>query len=294
MAAADYELKKKSEKTLTKKTKISFYPYLYAVAAVLVVATSLTAYNALKPQDTTDNAIVAQSGNDKIVISENSIPKKEEITKNTLKEENKVALEQNNVPVKSNKKITEDSLESAKEEQKAVTILFNVNHIKNDDTALKSRSAPLIVSDISQNEEELINHSIYEELSKEQYESYIGFSPEKAVIVPDDMTLFPKEDFSIEKNLETGEIINDENTYYFENSFERFMMIATTKKTNEIDSFLNDETYQKSVINDNNFVITLNEGIYNAYLKRNDIGIKITAGKIEEKELENTIKSLLE
>ena len=60
------------------------------------------------------------------------------------------------------------------------------------------------------------------------------------------------------------------------------------------DSFLNDETYQKSIINDKNIVITLADGIYNAYLKRNDVGIKITAGKIEEKELENTIKSLLE
>lgn len=288
IATADYELEKKNKSKSKTKTKISFYPYLYAAAAVLLFVTSLTAYNALKPQSQINNTSVLEKENDKIVVSENINAVKEEneeneITKNDVEEEYKA-------PINNDKKITEDSLEKTKEEQKPVTVLFNINHIKTDNSQ-QSRSLPLVVS---QNEEEIINHSIYEEMTREDYESYMGFSLTDAVIVPQDMVLYPKDDFSIEKNSETGEIINDENTYYFENSFERFIMIATTKKTDEIDSFLNDETYQKSIINDKNIVVTIVDGIYNAYLKRNDVGIKITAGKIEEKELENTIKSLLE
>ena len=283
IATADYELEKKNKSR--SKTKISFYPYLYAAAAVLLFVTSLTAYNALKPQNEINNTVV-ENKNNQIAVSENIDVQKEEekeIIKNDVEEKNKVS-------VNNDKKITEDTLEKTKEEQKPVTVLFNINHIETDNS-IHSRSLPIIVS---QNEEEIINHSIYEEMSKEDYESYMGFSLTETVIVPQDMVLYPKDDFSIEKNSETGEIINDENTYYFENSFERFIMIATTKKTDEIDSFLNDETYQKSIINDKNIVITLVDGIYNAYLKRNDVGIRITAGKIEEKELENTIKSLLE
>ncbi len=284
IATADYELEKKNKS----KTKISFYPYLYAAAAVLLFVTSLSAYNALKPQNITNNTSFVQKENDKIVVSENINAEKEEkvekeIVKNDVEEKNKV-------PVNNDKKITEDTLEKTKEKQKPVTVLFNINHMETDNS-IHSRSLPIIAS---QNEEEIINHSIYEEMSKEDYESYVGFSLTETVIVPQDMVLYPKDDFSIEKNSETGEIINDENTYYFENSFERFIMIATTKKSDEIDSFLNNESYKKSVINDKNIVITLADGIYNAYLKRNDVGIKITAGKIEEKELENTIKSLLE
>ena len=285
IATAEYELEKKKHRT--KKTKISFYPYLYAAAAVLLFVTSLTAYNALNPQSQTNNTSIVEKENDKIVVSENITPEKaeeeKEIIKNDVRKEYKA-------PINNEKKVTEEYSEKTKEEQEPVTVLFNINRIETDNS-IQSRSLPLVVS---QDEEELINHSIYEEMSKEDYESYIGFSLTDTVIVPEDMVLYPKDDFSIEKNSETGEIINDENTYYFENSFERFIMIALTKKSDEIDSFLNDETFKKSVINDKNIVITLNEGIYNAYLKRNDVGIKITAGKIEEKELENTIKSLLE
>ncbi len=311
IATADYELKKKNEKALAKLAKdekhkkISFYPYLYAAAAVMVIATSLTAYNALNPNDNRNYGTLLQTENESEEKNEIKLSEKNEVanipeekTKKTDEavqevhqaEKAQEAQEAREIKKVQNAQDATFSPEAEEEKIDSVKVLWNVNNIT-PDTAVQSRSVPLIAS---HNEDMKTNESLYEEISKEEYESYIGFSPEEKAAIPEDMKLYPTDNFVIEKDSQTGEILNDENTYYFESSFDRFIMITTTKKTNEIDSFLNNENYQKSVINDENVVITLNESIYNAYLKRNDTGIKLTAGKIEEKELKNTIKSLLE
>ncbi len=307
LATADYELRNKKESAKltknTKHTKKSFYPYLYAAAAVMVITTSLTAYNALKSEDTLNQASVLQ----KEEKNEIKLAEKNETTEEKAQEKTKESVEEVNTYNKAQKNVTDETKKLSKDEtvqnevfapetealSDSITVLWNVNTVQDfqNDAAIQSRSAPLVASGSAAKE---VNQSIYEDMTKEEYEGYLGFSPEEIADIPVNMALYPTDSFVIEKDSQTGEILNDENTYYYEETYERFIMITTTKKTNKIDSFLNNETYKKSVINNNNVVITLNEGTYNAYLKRNDTGIKITAGKIEEKELENTIKSLLE
>ena len=108
------------------------------------------------------------------------------------------------------------------------------------------------------------------------------------------MILFENSDFSIEKNPETNEIINDENSYYYEKDYQRFMIIATSRITDEHRSFLDETKYQISEFNETNATITYDGSLYNAYLITDETGIKITAGGISDEELKKTIISITE
>ncbi len=294
IAAADCELKKKNG--IIKK--FSFYPYLYAAAAVLMITASITGYNALKPQTTKTNTVISENTEMKNVQKSEEVQtiKKEAEADNKISVDEEVKENQNNEALKTNKKEKNEAVtfgknqsyilnDSVEEEKIPVTVVWNVNTAPQNNTVMQ-RSISLASEEIRKSE------SIYEEMTKDEYEEYIGIKAETAEI-PTDMILYPSENFQIEKDSQTGEVLNDENTYYFEASYDRFIMISTTTKKEECESYLNDKSMHKSVIDNCDIVVTQNEGIYNAYFIKNDTGIKITAGKIEEKELQNTIKSLL-
>ncbi len=300
IAAADAEIKNN-----IKVKKINFYPYLYAAAAVLLLVASQVAYTALKPQEIIPNNqtnTVVQNNNEikkiqesfeadeKPIKSETPVKKAQEQkapVKNTVlpeQENNKASL-----PDEKTEK-TEKIEENTEVTTENLQVVWNINNISHENQ-IQSRAVPMT---ISENFEEEMPQSVYEEITAEEYKAYIGLDITNIIDVPEDMTLYPKDDFLIEKNAETLDVINDENTYYYEASFDRFIMVTTSKSTDEHESFLNNESYEKSVIDGENVVVTFDENIYNIYLITNETGIKITAGKTEEKELQNTIKSLFE
>ena len=92
-------------------------------------------------------------------------------------------------------------------------------------------------------------------------------------------------------SLEDDENFNDSWTYYFTDD-ENTVFINTTKKTDYVESIVENDAYEKSSISGYDAVIFEEESQKNAYFVAEDIGYSVATNGVSDQDFENILVSL--
>lgn len=125
--------------------------------------------------------------------------------------------------------------------------------------------------------------------TKEDYAQYLGKNIEEVIYLPENYkNESPNEQIL---SLEDDENFNDSWTYYFTDD-ENTVFINTTKKTEYVESIVENDAYEKSSISGYDAVIFEEESQKNAYFVAEDIGYSVATSGVSYQDFENILVSL--
>ncbi len=160
-----------------------------------------------------------------------------------------------------------------------MTVVMSINNIV---------TTPQTANFMRVGDNDLSAHLVTEEITAGQYFDQLGFSPDKLVI-PQSFTPGFSNDTSVTVTKLDGEIISDENTFFY--SGEHFLMLTTSSKTENAMSYINSEQYEKSIFGDEKAVILYDGSVYEAHIVHSsDTALKFVTDMSEE-DLKNLLVS---
>ena len=134
----------------------------------------------------------------------------------------------------------------------------------------------------------------FESISIDEYYDYIGFNVAETLKKPDDMSFEIPAAVMLEKQAQTGAVLSDTAAFFMEseNDAERYISVTTTRLSGDASEQLNSSELEKSTVNGTSAVVIYDGESYDAYTKKEDTYLSVSAYGIEENELKELLISV--